>query len=336
MAVVYRGIVSSFYRTNNLLNFYSNTIQSNDDVEASLYLIVGRKESWATNENDVGFAPPYPYDEPAGYADVWNRALGFVKIKESNTVAIYPRRDWGDPTLNNTFQIGDIVCTNTAEYNHSNGSGVDAGVMVYKCVDIPNQGNCSIDNIELNDGADAKETCIGLGGSWLTAPAFDIPTGKGLAITTTDEYTWEYMYTIPPAYVITDVTDDYIPVPFPDDVNVKPKEWGLENTISENMDQDRTIYNMKTNLLRFKIPLSVAQFPELADQNGDGFRQLSIVYNPGEVITEYNAPFVSAEEDFYLPDELQFNSGEIIYMENRQPIYKSTYQEELITITFSF
>ena len=335
MAVVYRGTVSSFYRTNNLLNFYNNVVDGNS-IGNSMYLVVGRKEPWATNENDVGFAPPYPYDEPAGYADVWARSIGFVKINESNTVAIYPRRDWGDPTIDNVFQIGDIVCTNTANYNHSTGSGVDAGIMVYKCVDIPNQGECSIDNIEENNNATAKETCIGLGGSWFGTSAFDIPTGKGLAVKTDDDYTWEYMYTIPPASVISDVSDDYIPVPFPSDIESDPANWGLEAAITENMDQNRTIYNVKANLLRFKIPLSVSQFPALADPAGTGFRQLSIVQNPILVKTLYNEPSVVAQDDFYVAPALQFNSGEIIYMENRQPIYKSTYQEELVTITFSF
>jgi len=335
MAVVYRGTVSSFYRTNNLLNFYNNVVDGNTSGNA-LYLVVGRKEPWATNENDIGFAPPYPYDEPAGYADVWARSIGFVKINESDTVAIYPRRDWGDPNLENIFQIGDIVCTNTAAYNHSNGSGVDAGIMVYKCVDLPDQGECSIDNIEENNSANAKETCIGLGGQWLGNSAFDIPTGKSLAIKTDDGYTWEFMYTISPSRVIIDVTDDYIPVPFPTDVETDPSQWGLETVIRENPDQDRTIYNMKTNLLRFKIPLSVARFPELADPASAGFRQLSIAYNPLLVKTLYDEPSIVAQDDFYNPDELQFNSGEIIYMENRQPIYKSTYQSEIVTITFSF
>ena len=335
MAVVYRGTVSSFYRTNNLLNFYKNVVDGNT-IGNSLYLVIGRDEPWADNENDVGFAPPYPYDEPAGYADIWARALGFVKIDESNTIAIYPRRDWGDPALDNKFQIGDIVCANTASYNHSTGSGVDAGVMVYKCVDIPNEGECSIDNIEEDNSDKAKETCIGLGGTWFGSSAFDIPTGKGLSINTDDGYKWEFLYTIPPSSVISDVTDDYIPVPFPIDVETDPANWGLENAISENMDQNRTIYNMKTNLLRFRIPLSVAQFPELADPAGKGFRQISVAYNPLLVKTTYNEPSIIAQDDFYESSELQFDSGEIIYMENRQPIYKSTYQEELITITFSF
>ena len=336
MAIIYRGTVSSFYRTNNLLNFYNNAVDGNA-VGNSLYLVIGRDEPWAENENDVGFAPPYPYDEPAGYADVWNRALGFVKINESNTVAVYPRRDWGDPLLNNNFQIGDVVCTNTSTYNHSTGSGVDAGVMVYKCVDIPTEGgSCSIDNIEEDDTYDAKDACIGLGGVWVAQDANFIPTGKGAAIVTDDNYTWEYMYTIPHASVIADLTDDYIPVPFPSDIEHNAEGWGLDTAISENMDLDRTIYKMKTNLLRFKIPLSVAQFPELADPAANGFRQLSIISNPILVKTLYDEPSIIAQGEYYESSELQLNSGEIIYMENRQPIYKSTHQEELVQLTFSF
>jgi len=337
MAVIYRGTISSYYRTKNLLNFYESVVDGDADGE-SLYLVVGRQEPWADNENDVGFAPPYPYDEPAGYADIWQRSIGFVKIKESSTVAIYPRRDFGDPslgTLSYTFSIGDIVCTNTASYNHSTGSGVDAGIMVYKCVDLPDTGSCSIDNVD-SDADDAKEVCIGLGGTWYGDMATNIPTGKGTAIDTEDGYIWEYMYTIPPAIVVADVTDDYIVVPFPSDVADDPAAWGLENRISENMDVNRTIFEMKTNLLRFKIPLSVAQFPELTDPSAKGFRQLSVLSSPFLVKTTYDEPSIIAQGDFYQSDELQSNSGEILYMENRQPVYKSTYQEELVTITFSF
>ena len=121
MAVIYRGTVSSFYRTNNLMNFYNNVVDGNKSGN-SMYLVIGRKEPWAVNENDVGFAPPFPYDEPAGHADVWARSLGFVKIDESNTIAVYPRRDFGDEQLGNNayvFDVGDIVCTNTIPRNSS-------------------------------------------------------------------------------------------------------------------------------------------------------------------------------------------------------------------------
>jgi len=340
MATIYRGTISSFYRTNNLMNFYNNIIDGNTTGN-SLYLTIGRKEKWAENENDVGFAPPYPYDEPAGYADVWDRSLGFVKIDESSTVAIYPRRDYADPNLGTnslTFQEGDVVCTNTASYNNSPLS--DAGIMVYRCVQIPATGSCSIDNVNTSDELNSRDTCVGLGGIWYgeASPGQDanIPTEKGIAVDTGDGYIWEFLYTIPPEIVISDVTEDYIVVPFPIDIESNRSKWGLGNTVSADNFEDRTIYNIKCTLLQFKIPLTVAQYPDLSDPANNGYRQLSVIYNPTEIRTLYNESNVIAQKEFYLPESLEYNSGEIIYMENRQPIYKSTSQEELITITFQY
>lgn len=335
MATIYRSMITSEYRTRNLLNFYN--LVGDDDDKNTIYMMFGRSETWGTNENDINFAPPYPDDSADGQADMWANALGLIKIPKEQLKAVTPRRDWGDPTLGDKalqFDIGDIVVTNTINVNTHPSALL--GYMVYRCTDIPDIGSCSLDDESTEYD---KTDCIALGGTWnaqsSSGSTNNIPHGTGSVIDTEDGYLWEYLYTIPPSEVINSVTSEYIICPFPDDVTSNPSNWGLDSGISFDRDINRVLYDAGVYELRFKSKLTGTDFPELTATN-TGYRQIGIVLNPLLYRTDSLGNAEKATKGSYSPDEVQSTSGDLIYMENRQPIYRSKDQVEEFSLIFRF
>lgn len=326
-SVIYRSIITSKFRTEKLLNFYNMVGDSPDKI--TIYGSFGRSTPWSENEKEIGFAPPYPTDSTSGVVDMWTHMLGAVKINKSLLDAVIPRRDWGDMSEDNprTFHINDIVVVNSAPYNRT-----DAGVgwMVYRVTDVPNIGYCSISSL------DNKIECIKLGGKWTsTHESIAPPVGKSDSIDMGDGYKWEYLYTIPPDVAINRCTNEHIVVPFPEELKQDPERWGYKSVITWYNDYN-LLYRLKVVSLRFQAYMDSAQFPSTSLVGNTGFRQLSIILNPLEKKNMASDPDVKATKERYLPNQLEPHSGEMIYMENRQPIIRSLDQTELVSIIFEF
>ncbi|AZV00962.1 baseplate wedge subunit [Escherichia phage vB_EcoM_005] len=296
--VVYRSIVTSKFRTEKMYNFY-RTIGDGED-QNTMYVSFGRARPWADNENDPGFAPPYPVDDSEGVEDVWANMMGCVKVYKSMLDCVVPRKDWGDTSYPNpfTFQIGEIVVANSQPQNRTD---VGAGWMVYRCVDIPDSGTCSI-----------------------------------LSLDNKTECTWEYLYEIPPDVSINRCTNEYIVVPWPEEIAEDPERWGYENNLTWQQDDYGLIYRIKGNTIRFKAFLDSVYFPEFSLPGNKGFRQLSIISNPLEAKAHPSDPIIKAEKEYYDVIDLSRHSGEMIYMENRPPVIRSMDQTEEINIIFEF
>ncbi|MGL4522761.1 MAG: baseplate wedge subunit [Bacilli bacterium] len=332
MAEIYRAIITSKFKTQNLLHFHNMVGDTVSPVvgKNNVYLSFGRQQQWADNETDVGFAPPYPIDTSDGVVDVWTNMIGVVKIKKEFFEAVIPRRDYGDVRYDRprSFHIGDIIVVNSAPYNRTEPG---KGMIVYRCVDIPDDGSCSISTI------DNKIECLKLGGVWEpTITSTFPPIGTGDAIDMKDGYFWEYLYTIPADVSINSVTNEFIIVPFPEEIQEDPKRWGMEEILQSDPDRYDVIYRVKCNTLRFKAYLDSLYFPESALPGNKGFRQMSIILNPLEAKPLQSSPDVQAAKDNYKLKELEKHTGEMIYIENRQPIIRASDQVEEVSIFFDF
>ncbi len=340
MAKIYRSTITTEYRVNNLMNFYDHI--GDDSENNTIYLMFGRNTPWSDREDEINFAPPYPDDSADGKADVWARSLGMIKIPKSQLRPVLARKDWGDPDLNDSlrFTFGDIVTVNTMSIN-AHPSALN-GYMVYRCVDIPEtdannaniRGTCSIPTIT------NKSDCVAVGGDW-HAPSSpgnqeNIPHGTGNAIDTNDGYVWEYMYTIPPSEVLTNVTREYIVCPFPDEVIADREAWGLGQNIIFNADTDETIFSIGAVNLRFRAKLSGSDFVHLFGPGNQGYRQISMVQNPLLIREDGATTDIKATANLYNPHEIQEGTGQVIYMENRQPIRKTLDQVEEFNLIYTF
>lgn len=332
-SVIYRSIVTSKFRTEKMLNFYESI--GDEDKDNTIYITFGRSTPWSENESEVGFAPPYPVDNTQGVEDMWTNMMGSVKVAPSMLDAIIPRKDWGDIRYPNprNFAIGEIVVVNSAPYN---ATEVGAGWLVYRCIDIPDSGRCSISTIK------NKEECIKLGGKWTSnIQSSTPPKGRGDSISentidTLDGYLWEYLYEIPPDVSINRCTNEYIVVPWPEEVEADPTRWGYNNNLEWQHDDYGIVYRVKAYTVRFKAYFDSVYFPEAALPGNKGFRQISVITNPLEAKSIPSEPNKKAKNLWYSPIDLERQSGEMIYMENRPPIIMSMDQTEEINIIFEF
>lgn len=332
MSTIYRSIITSKFKTQNLLHFYNLVGDSISPAKNTnqVFLSFGRETPWADNETDPGFAPPYPIDTTDGVVDAWTNMIGVVKVRKELFDAVIPRKDWGDirydrPT---SFSIGDIVVVNSAPFNQTEPG---RGMLVYRCTDIPDNGSCSISQV------DNKVECLKLGGTW--EPKIDSlypPIGNGDSIDMTDGYLWEYLYEIPADVSINRVSNEYIVVPFPDDIVSDPKRWGMDQILQSDPEKYDLIYRVKCNVLKFKAYLDSVYFPENSLPGNTGFRQLTLLMNPLEAKARPDSPDVQAQEDHYKAFQLEKHTGEMIYIENRQPIIRSLDQVEEVSIMFEF
>lgn len=330
-STIYRGIITSKFRTEKLHSFWKSI--GDGKTQNSIYVSFGRTEPWATNENEPGFAPPFPVDNTKGVVDVWTNMIGCVKVSQSMLDAVVPRRDWGDQRYPNSrnFNIGDIVVVNTASYNKSAGG---VGWLVYRVVDIPSTGECSISMV------DNKIECLKLGGKWTSdIDSYTVPSGVGDSVgnvDTGDGYLWEYLYEIPADVSINKCTNEYIVVPFPEELKRDPKRWGYHNNLTWERDEFNLIYRMKVNSIRFRAYFDSVWFPNTAVLGNKGFRQLAVIMNPAEKKVKATDPINRCIKQYYNVINMQRHSGELIYIENRPPVVRSMDQTEEVSLIFEF
>lgn len=333
-AVIYRTLVTTQYRTKSLMTFYNSI--GDDDDENTIYLSIGRTDEWADNEDDSTFAPPYPDDSADGIDEVWANSKALIKVPQSQLRMVIARQDWGDPDLDDSlnFQIGDIVITNSNE-NNQHPSALD-GYMVYKCVDVPDDGSCSLDD---SSTTYEKTDCIALGGTW-TAESSDgessnIPHERIDGEDTGDGYVWNYLYTIPPSEVITNVSDDYIVAPFPEDIRDNAEGWGLDDIIEHDYEIEQLVYTVGSYKLRFRSRIDGDVISDLPILTTSGYRQLAIILNP-LIDAEDDDTAAKATDDQYLTSAVTSGTGEMICIQNRQPIIKASDQVEEFDLIFEF
>lgn len=332
MTTIYRSTITSRFKTQNLLHFY-NMVGGEDSPSPNtnhVYLSLGKEDKWADNESDPGFAPPFPIDTSDGVVDVWTNMIGVVKIKKDLFDAVIPRRDYADIRYDRplSFYIGDIVVVNSAPFNVTEPG---KGMLVYRCVDIPDKGSCSIPQVG------DKVECLKLGGVWepINDSSFP-PIGSGDAIDMDDGYLWEYLYEIPADVSINRVTNEYIVVPFPQDIASDPIRWGMKDILQSDPDKHDLIYRVKCNTLRFRAYLDSVYFPENSLPGNSGFRQLSVIMNPLEKRPLPSSPDVTCTKESYKLKEMEGHTGEMIYIENRQPIIRALDQVEEVSLMFKF
>lgn len=332
MATVYRGIVTNQFRTKSMLNFVDGIGDSND--KNTYYMSFGRSTPWSSYEASSYFKPPYPSTDNTGVAALWDDMIGLIKIAKASWIPVIPRLDWGNPSLGQAgvvFHVDQVVVVNSLtgvnEYDTA-----DSGYMVYRCVQTPESGSCNISSI------DGKTECMKAGGVWTpiaTPGAYEnIPKGKQSAIDTGDGYLWDYLYTIPADEVINSTNEDYIVVPTQEEIENDPAKWGLENVNPSNQI-NRIIYDVSCSTLMGYVRLTDNDFQETA-RAGMSYRQLSIIANPLEAKVNPGDSDVKCTEYAYVPTDVLVESGEIIYIENRPPIYRSSDQTESIRIVLSF
>ena len=146
--------------------------QSIVDGNAQLYLSFGKSDSWVDDNQ-----PPAVTANVKSEYDIWYNMIGAKKIVTSDLRHVIPRINWSANTVYNQYddlnEVQSGIYILTDDYN------------VYKCIDNKSNTKSTVKPTSINTSS---------------------------VVTTSDGYTWKYMYTVNDEEVLRFLTTDYIPV----------------------------------------------------------------------------------------------------------------------------
>lgn len=325
------SILTPSMRIANAVSFINNI---GDEVgENTLYIGIGRTEPWNEFENDPLFEPPIPEMTREYITEVWDQLVGVQKIESFDTKLVIPRRDWGDPVLDDTlsYNVGDVVAVNTLPENSHPSHA--PGIQVYQCVETPETGVCDVD-----PGSNTNELdCNTNGGEWVNTPSpgnvDNIPRGSDSGFDTGDGYKWDFLYQIPRDAETSYASDEWLVVPSQSEVDNESERWGLTNEVT--FGDNRIAHKVGAFYIQILARIAGSEFVELA-QTGTQYRQLSLISNALVVNSSTTNTIQKAVNISYRKSELMVDSGDILFIENRTPVSRDLDQIEEVRIITRF
>jgi hypothetical protein len=335
------AIVTSKFRTQNLMVFIDQfKTTGNVATDNYLYLGFGRSDAWAddaqgNNESSGQFTLPDPLDEDE--SQYWADIVGAKRIQNDDISPVLPRIDWnvGDTLAFDGDTANGIVGIAEPARSFVSKTGYHSIVMnseyrVYQCVGEPATGKCYVTGIYDTGVAGSRAVCEATtGGLWLPTGASEEPIGKtgdgaGLVaqdISTSDSYIWKFLYKLELNDIINSTTNDWMPV--------------ITGTAvlsgSEQMDfgDEFAIFTAKCHHGLIHVRLETSDnFPE-----NDDFRQIGLLRNP-----ELSGGGTRAQGSVYAAavSQMQADSGQLIYLENRRAITRASDQIEDLKLVVEF
>jgi hypothetical protein len=338
------AIVTSKFRTQNLMVFIDQFVATGAVDDNFLYLGFGRSQQWpddnqGNDESSGNFTLPDPLDEdePTYWADI----VGAKRIQNDDISPVLPRIDWdkGDPYIFDGDADNGIDGIPEPGRSFVSKIGYHSSVMnseyrVYRCVGEPATGKCYVGGVFDGGTAVSRATCEAtLGGLWLPTGATEEPSGftgdvtgqVSQDITTADSYVWEFLYKLELNDIINSTTNDWMPVIFGDAVTAVSEQFTFGDIDA--------IFNAKCHHGLIHVRLETSDgFPD-----NDDFRQIGLLRNP-ELDAAANGVGVKAQSAVY-PDataSLEEDTGQLIYLENRRAITRAPDQIEDLKLVVEF
>lgn len=289
-------LLTNSFKVSQAKAFYDALTRSSPSPEI-FYQFFGRSDAWS-DEN----VPPVPESSQQEEDSIRDAILAMKKISAADIVFVARRINWTNGVVYSQYSSTDPGLRNknfyviTDEYN------------VYKCISN-NSGVAST----------SKPTS--------TSP-FTITTGDG--------YQWKFMFTVPNSFIVPFLTRDWIPVPV-----------GAMKLSSQIAVENAATYvsggpvgghgsNAVEELFASNIMMTVRW-----DGSEDGivpsdidYRQIGLWANPldaeGNPVTG-NVLYILDSNN-----EVDVNTGRIIYIENRTAITRAADQVEQISIILEY
>jgi len=278
------AIVKDQFRVNNAAGFVDqfDTIPT---VTDHLYATIGKSTAWADDLN-----PPVPTNSASEATQAWADMIGAHKVLPSDVCLVIPRIDWAAST---EYFVDDATLLTPWE---KETYALTSSFRVYKVA--------------------TKD----LSGTTYANPPLSVnePTGTGTGITTSDGYTWDFLYDLA-AYDYTALLNNlWLPVNYGDKIS------SLQ-TSSGDVNAHQTL-DAKYSMIRAEL-LST-DFP-----TGIEYRQIAIVANP--LLADGTTPATGT--NYTSPaTELTTESGLTYYIENRSPIVRTIGQNEELNMIIEF
>ena len=334
------AIVTSKFRTQNLMVFIDQFRTTGSVDDNFLYLGFGRSDAWpddaqGNDESSGNFTLPDPLDEDE--SQYWTDIVGTKRIQNDDISPVLPRLNWetGDTIAFDGDAANGITGIDEPGRSFVSKIGSHSVVMnseyrVYMCTGEPSGGKCYIGGIFDGGTATSRTVCEGtVGGLWLPTGASEEPTGytgdaAGLvsqAISTSDNYVWTFLYKLELNDIINSTTNDWMPVISGTGV--------LSGSEQFNFGDVDSIFTAKTHHGLIHVRLETSDgFPE-----NDDFRQIGLLRNP-----ELAGGGTKAQASVYADADvsLEGDSGQLIYLENRRAITRASDQIEDLKLVVEF
>lgn len=178
MANNYTSIKLSY---DSAVRFIDNFSADNQSVK---YVFIGNSNAYANTDTTI----PDIFDTLSGEKIVWNTIFAAKRITGNDVELVVPRYNWASGTryreFDDTIELDDLI---------SSGQNVEPMFVV-----TPNLGVY----LCLSNNASANST---------VEPTGDYNSANGFVYSSTDGYTWKYLYSLYDSNRF--ITDDWIPVP---------------------------------------------------------------------------------------------------------------------------
>jgi hypothetical protein len=183
---------------------------SEPSPNTKIYLTFGRVDAWS-NES----SPDTANSSVATVYEVWNNMIGGKRLISSDIAHVIPRFNW---TANSVYTAYDDLRTDLHTGNNQ-FYVVTTDKNVYKCIANNYGGASTVEPSSLNDS---------------------------IVSSTSDGYSWKYMYTISDADQLRFMTTSYIPVKTLS-LNDGSTQWGVQNNAVEGAIHYIAITNSGNN-----------------------------------------------------------------------------------------
>ena len=307
--------------TNNLSvinaeNFVDSFINGNSNI----YIAVGRGysegddtngeskddfERWEDdNNNSLESTPPTPRDTIDEQNRFRETIIGIKRVQINNIMLMIPRIEWKENKRFNPINTSIIAGTRAEDYFCINSNNE-----VWMCVSAPNDKK-------------TEKGCEPL----LSNDKTTLNTSNNFyELTTTDGYTWRYMYNILASVVNSGMLlENWMPVPF----NKHGVYPGGMLTESQDVFGD---LNANRTFGAYRVLVTVT----LRDE-GEKIPYSAIYRQIGLIVDPLDGSDNLLTGEVYAASEFKTSSGELVYLENKSPIHREEGQNETLNLLLVF
>jgi len=329
------AIITEDFRITTMTNFIAGF--ANDPGEThykTLYMGVAKNNAWPTDgagriETDPGFTVPTPTETDAAIDTLWTEIVALKRLNPDDLIPVvrevtYENGDkWSFIGINPNSVKKSFTSTDSYKSIVRNSEG-----RVYLCTGEPSTGTCYI-NASSDSNYTTRTTCEAqLNSVWVPTASNSEPLG--LPVNPGDQltfgnYTWEYLWILNVNEIATFVNDDWQPVSY--GLYSEGQPGYVEQDIYGINPADAPKKVSSTNLM-IRIFLSGT---DTGIPDNDDFRIVFLVDSPRDVNDDICVNNNYASADLSITD-----TGNLIFIENKLPVMRSSEQQEDIRLILQY
>lgn len=283
-----------------------NWVDSFVNGDSNIFVAVGRGDGSSTAADtpyawDDDTKPPTPVDTVEEQDSFRGNVIGIKRVMISGIMIMVPRIEWAPNRLFNVISNTAVSGKRATDYFCVNSEN-----NVYECISSPGT---------------------------LTAVGSE-PQGFGVQ-TTADGYQWRFLYNITAAMVNGGMLlDNWMPVPF-NKHGIYDETSGNLGTLTNRQYLSGDVNaNRALGAYRVLVSCTLKNEGDVIPYNSI-YRQVGLLVDPRDGSTGERL-----EGDLYAPGDTVGTwdraSGELVYLENRAPVYRSEAQRETIEALIVF